>query len=104
MKTKFAIVACIAAASSILAVSPASAGGLSLFSGKNLGIGNGNDVVIGPSVNVGDVLSGNNVLNQALNGSLNNILSQNGGLLGLNILSGNGNISEGIRKALKQLT
>lgn len=89
MTTKFSIIAFVAAASSILAISPASAGGLSILSGKNIGVANGG-IVVAPSVDVGDVLSDNNILNKVLNGSLNNILSQNdnGGLLGLNILSG----------------
>jgi hypothetical protein len=89
MNTKLSIIAFVATASSIFAISPASAGGLSILSGKNIGVANGG-IVVAPSVDVGDVLSDNSVLNKALNGSLNNILSQNDtGILGLNILSGN---------------
>ncbi len=88
MNTKLSILAFVATASSILAISPASAGGLSILSGKNIGVANGG-IVVAPSVDVGNVLSGNSILNKALNGTLNNILSQNNtGILGLNILSG----------------
>lgn len=81
------------AAAIAVSASPAAAGGLNLgiLSGKNNGIANGG-IVVAPSVGVGvgDVLSGNDVLNKALNGTLNNILSNNGTGIDLGILSGNG--------------
>ena len=97
MNFKSAFIAFASLAAVAATVSPASAGGLSLnlFNGKNNGIANGG-IVIAPAVGVGDVLSGNNVLNNALNGNGVNILS---GILsgndtdldlGLGILSGGG--------------
>ncbi|WP_428426272.1 hypothetical protein [Pararhizobium sp.] len=96
MNFKSAFIAFASLAAVATTVSPASAGGLSLnlFNGKGNGIANGG-IVIAPAVGVGDVLSGNNVLNGVLNGSgngiLNGILSGNNtGILGLGILSGDG--------------
>ncbi|WP_112807597.1 hypothetical protein [Ensifer sp.] len=82
---------CIAFAVVAATVSQASAGGLSLgvLSGKKVSVLSGgvaNGIVIAPSVDVGDVLSGNDILNKSLNGTLNNVLSGNA----LGILSGNG--------------
>jgi len=96
MNFKSAFIAFASLAAVAATVSPASAGGLSLnlFNGKNNGIANGG-IVIAPAVGVGDVLSGNNVLNGVLNGSGNSILSgilsgNNTGILGLGFLSGDG--------------
>ena len=96
MNFKSAFIAFASLAAVAATVSPASAGGLSLnlFNGKGNGIANGG-IVIAPAVGVGDVLSGNNILNGVLNGSgngiLNGILSGNNtGILGLGILSGDG--------------
>ena len=82
---------CIAIAVVAATVSQASAGGLSLgiLSGKKVSVLNGgvaNGIVIAPSVDVGDVLSDNSILNKSLNG----ILSGNDVDLGLGILSNNG--------------
>jgi len=96
MNFKSAFIAFASLAAVAATVSPASAGGLSLnlFNGKGNGIANGG-IVIAPAVGVGDVLSGNNVLNGVLNGSGNGILSgilsgNNTGILGIGILSGDG--------------
>ena len=96
MNFKSAFIAFASLAAVAATVSPASAGGLSLnlFNGKGNGIANGG-IVIAPAVGVGDVLSGNNVLNGVLNGSVNGILSgilsgNNTGILGLGVLSGDG--------------
>lgn len=96
MNFKSAFIAFASLAAVAAPVSPASAGGLSLnlFNGKGNGIANGG-IVIAPAVGVGDVLSGNNVLNGALNGNGNGILSgilsgNNTGILGLGVLSGDG--------------
>ena len=94
MNFKSAFIAFASLAAVAATVSPASAGGLSLnlFNGKGNGIANGG-IVVAPSVGVGNVLSGNNVLNGVLNGSGNGILSgvlsgNNTGILGLGVLSG----------------
>ncbi len=96
MNFKSAFIAFASLAAVAATVSPASAGGLSLnlFNGKGNGIANGG-IVIAPAVGVGDVLSGNNVLNGVLNGSGNGILSgilsgNNTGILGIGLLSGDG--------------
>lgn len=91
MKFKSAIIAFASLAAVASTVSPAAAGGLSLglFNGNT-----GNGIVVAPSVDVGDVLSGNKILNGSLNkndiGILSGILSGNETGLGLGILSGNG--------------
>lgn len=95
MNFKSAFIAFASLAAVAATVSPASAGGLSLnlFNGKNNGVANGG-IVIAPAVGVGDVLSGNNVLNGVLNGNkvdvLSGILSGNDTDIGLGILSGGG--------------
>lgn len=85
---KFKLVA-VAATIVFAGVSQASAGGLSLNVLNGNGVKTGS-IVVAPSVGIGNgsnILSGNGVLNNTLQGSLNGILNNNNtGLLG--ILSG----------------
>ncbi|WP_245445692.1 hypothetical protein [Metarhizobium album] len=86
MKLKFAA---IAAAIVVAGVSQASAGGLSLNVLNGNGVKTGS-IVVAPSVGIGNgsnILSGNGVLNNTLQGGLNGILNNNTTNL-LGILSG----------------
>ena len=82
---------CFAIAIAFTGASQASAGGLLGIIGSNGLIGNQGQIVVGPSVNVGNVLSnnnGNDTLNGVLSGNLNGTL--NGVLAGAGILNQNG--------------
>jgi hypothetical protein len=80
---------CIATLIAFAGASQASAGGLlGILSGNKTGVGG---IVIAPSVDVGDILSGNknnktSILNDVLSGNLNGVLSGNS--VGLGILNG----------------